>query len=293
MATPAIERLGGVGIWSRELRYNSDRLACQEAARELEALGYTALWLPDAGGDPLGIASQLLDVTDHILLATGILNIWMHDPADVVSRYRQVIDKYGDRFVLGLGNSHAPLVDAESPGRYDRPVAKMVEFLDGLAAAGLSTKETTILAALGPRMQRIVRDRAAGSHPYLVNASYLRQARTTLGDDACLAPELGVVIDPDPVSGRARARAHISGYFALPNYRNNFLRMGYDESDFRGGGSDRLIDAVVAWGTVARIGERVEEYFRAGANHICLQIVGVPDEQLPMDDWRALSALIG
>lgn len=292
MAAKAIERLaGGVGIWSRELRYNRDRGACQDAARELERLGYRAVWLPDAGGDPFGIAAELLEVTDRLIVATGILNIWMHDPAEVARRYRQTLDRFAGRFVLGLGNSHAPLVNAAGPGRYRRPVTRMLEFLDGVQAAGLDTREAAILAALGPRMQSIVRERAAGSHPYLVSAEYLRQSRERIGATACLAPELSAVLDDDPGRARSRARAHLGSYFALDNYANNFRRLGFSEADMRDGGSDRLVDEIIAWGDVAKIGQRVAEYFSAGADHVCLQVTGVPDEQLPMPAWQALAAL--
>lgn len=291
MTAPAIERIGGVGIWSRELRFNTDRAACQDAARELEQLGYKALWLPDAGGDPLGVAGELLGMTERLTAATGILNIWMHDPANIARQYRQTLDRFGDRFVLGLGNSHAPLVDAGSPGRYQRPVTRILDFLDGLQAAGLDTREETVLAALGPRMQGIVRERAAGSHPYLVTAGYLRSSRELIGNGKLLAPELSVVLAADPTRARAQARAHLAGYLTLPNYVSNFRRMGFGDEELRDGGSDRFVDEVVAWGDVARIGQRVAEYFDAGADHVCLQVVEVPDEQLPMTEWRALAAL--
>lgn len=291
MATPAIERITGVGIWSRELRFNADRAACRDAARELEQLGYRAVWLPDAGGDPLGVADELLGVTERLMAATGILNIWMHDPASVARQYRQTRDRFGDRFVLGLGNSHAPLVDADSPGRYQRPVSRLLGFLDGLQAAGIDTREETVLAALGPRMQGIVRDRAAGSHPYLVTAGFLRRSRELIGPGKLLAPELSVVLAADPVRARAQARAHLAGYLTLPNYLSNFRRMGFGDEELRDGGSDRFVDEVVAWGDVAKIGQRVAEFFDAGADHVCLQVADVPGERLPMTQWRALAAL--
>lgn len=291
MATPAIERITGVGIWSRELRFNADRAACRDAARELEQLGYRAVWLPDAGGDPLGVADELLGVTERLMAATGILNIWMHDPASVARQYRQTRDRFGDRFVLGLGNSHAPLVDADSPGRYQQPVSRLLGFLDGLQAAGIDTREETVLAALGPRMQGIVRDRAAGSHPYLVTAGFLRRSRELIGPGKLLAPELSVVLAADPVRARAQARAHLAGYLTLPNYLSNFRRMGFGDEELRDGGSDRFVDEVVAWGDVAKIGQRVAEFFDAGADHVCLQVADVPGEQLPMTQWRALAAL--
>jgi len=293
MTAPAIERVTGVGIWSRALRYGTDRAGCRDAARELEQLGYRTVWLPDVGGDPLGVAGELLEVTEQLVAATGILNIWMHDPASVARQYRQSLDRFGDRFVLGLGNSHAPLVDAGSPGRYQRPVTRLLSFLDGLQSAGLDTKEETVLAALGPRMQGIVRDRAAGSHPYLVTAGYLRRSRELIGHGKLLAPALSVVLAADPALARARARAHLAGYLTLPNYLNNFRRMGFGDEELRDGGSDRFVDELVAWGDVAKIGQRVTEFFDAGADHVCLQVADVPGEQLPMTEWCALAALTG
>jgi probable F420-dependent oxidoreductase len=293
MTAPAIEQVTGVGIWSRELRYNTDRASCGAAARELEQLGYRTVWIPDVGGDPLGVAGELLEGTKQVAVATGILNIWMHDPASVARQYRRTLDRFGDRFVLGLGNSHAPLVDAGSPGRYQRPVTQLLGFLDGLQSAGLDTREETVLAALGPRMQGIARDRAAGSHPYLVTAEYLRRSRELLGPGKLLAPALSVVLVADPARARAQARVHLAGYLTLPNYLNNFRRMGFDNEELRDGGSDRFVDELVAWGDVAKIGRRVAEFFEAGADHVCLQVAGVPREQLPMTEWRALAALTG
>jgi probable F420-dependent oxidoreductase len=293
MTAPAIEHVTGVGIWSRELRYNTDRAACREAVRELEQLGYRTVWIPDVGGDPLGVAGELLEVTEQLAVATGILNVWMHDPASVARQYRQTLDQFGNRFVLGLGNSHAPLVDAGSPGRYQRPVTRLLGFLDGLQSAGLDTKEETVLAALGPRMQGIVRDRAAGSHPYLVTTEYLRRSRELIGPGKLLAPALSVVLVADRARARAQARAHLTGYLTLPNYLNNFRRMGFDNEELRDGGSDRFVDDLVAWGDVAKIGQRVAEFFDAGADHVCLQVADVPSEQLPMTEWQTLAALTG
>src|SRR5262249_61509729 len=141
-------------------------------------------------------------------------------------QYRQTLDRFGDRFVLGLGNSHAPLVDAGSPGRYQRPVTQLLGFLDGLQSAGLDTKEETVLAALGPRMQGIVQDRAAGSHPYLVTVGHLRRSRELIGHGKLLAPALSVVLTADPIPARARARAHLARYLALPHYLNHARRVG-------------------------------------------------------------------
>jgi len=289
---PTIAGLGGVGVWSRELRYNSDRAAVRDAATELEQLGYTSLFIPDAGGDPLGVADELLAVTASITVATGILNIWMHEPAQVVRDYRALRARRADRFVLGIGNSHATIVDADEPGRYRRPVSRMIAYLDDLATAGLDTTEEVILGALGPRMLELSGARAAGAHPYLVTVDYLRESRGILGEGRLLAPELGVVLEADPEAARARGRDHVSGYLELPNYLTNLQRLGYGDDDFRDGGSDRLIDDIVAWGTPEAVRERIDAYFAAGADHVCIQILNVPDEHLPLMDWRRLAEVL-
>jgi len=284
--------LRGVGVWSRELRYNSDRTTVRDAARELERLGYMALFIPDAGGDPLGVADELLSVTERMPVATGILNIWMHEPAEVVGRYHVLQDTWDARFILGIGNSHAPLVDATEPGRYRRPVARTIAYLDDLEAAGLDTTREVMLGALGPRMLELSRTRAGGAHPYLVNTDYVRSARAILGPDRLLAPELGVVLEEDPAVARARGRSHLSTYLELPNYVANLERLGYGERDFAGGGSDRLVDDIVAWGSPERVRERIDAYLDAGADHVCVQMLNVPSEQLPLEEWRALAAVL-
>lgn len=289
---PTIAGLRGVGVWSRELRYNSDRAAVRDAATELEQLGYTSLFIPDAGGDPLGVADELLSVTGSITVVTGILNIWMHEPAQVVRDYRALRARRADRFVLGIGNSHATIVDADQPGRYRRPVSRMIAYLDDLESAGLDTTEEVILGALGPRMLELSGTRAAGAHPYLVTVDYLREARRILGDGSLLAPELGVVLEADPEVARARGRDHVSGYLELPNYLTNLQRLGYGEDDFRDGGSDRLIDDIVAWGTPEAVRERIDAYLAAGADHVCVQMLNVPDEHLPLADWRRLAEVL-
>lgn len=282
----------GVGVWSRELRYNSDRAAVRAAAMELERLGYTSLFIPDAGGDPLGVAAELLTVTDSITVATGILNIWMHRPVDVVDGHQALRERWGDRFLLGIGNSHASIVDADEPGRYQRPVTRMIAYLDDLSAAGLDTERELILGALGPRMLGLSRIRAAGAHPYLVTVDYLREARRILGADRLLAPELGVVLETDPDTARARGRDHVAGYLELSNYVANLERLGYDSRDFADGGSDRLVDDIVAWGSPENVRERIDAYLAAGADHVCVQMLNVPDEHLPLDDWRRLATVL-
>jgi probable F420-dependent oxidoreductase len=273
--------LGRVGVWSRELRFHADRDAARDAAAELEALGYGALWIPDVGGDVLGAVGEMLDATATIAVATGILNLWMHDAASVASGLAALPG--GDRFLLGLGASHAAVVDA-----YAKPLSAMRDYLDALDAAGLPASDR-ILAALGPKMLDLSRDRAGGAHPYLVDVAHTAAARERLGDDKLLAPELSVAFSDDLSVARAAARAHVADYLALPNYSNNFRRLGFGDEDFTDGGSDRLVDALVAYGDETRIATRVAEHLAAGADHVCIQVVGQQDEALALEAWRRLA----
>ena len=278
MMASAIE-IGRVGIWSRELRFHDDRAEAADAAAELEELGYGALWIPDVGGDVLGAARELLDATRTVPIATGILNIWMHDPAEVASGAAAL----GPRFLLGLGASHSAVVDAQEPGRYARPLSTMVAYLDALDASSPGPSQR-VLAALGPRMLELARDRAAGAHPYLVTPEHTAIARETLGPDALLAPEQSVTLERD----LDVARAFVTDYLRLPNYVNNLRRLGFDDTDLAGAPSDRLVRALVATGPPEEIAKRVAEHHAAGADHVTVQVIGA-GETLPREAWRELA----
>ncbi|HEY1325183.1 MAG TPA: LLM class F420-dependent oxidoreductase [Streptosporangiaceae bacterium] len=282
--------LGRVGIWSRELRYNPDRGARAAAAAELEDLGYAAIFIPDAGGDVLGDVEHLLAATQRMPFATGILNIWLHDPAEVASGHARLVARFGPRFLLGLGNSHAPLVESALQVPYARPYSKMVEYLDALdGAAAPVPAEMRMLAALGPRMLSLARARAAAAHPYLVPPEHTAAARQALGPGILLAPEQAVVLSTDPRLGRERARAFVNDYLALPNYVRNLRRLGFTGDDLDGQASDRLVDALVAHGDEEAIAARVRAHHDAGADHVCVYVFGGGDEALPLDAWRRLA----
>jgi probable F420-dependent oxidoreductase len=281
--------LGRVGVWSRELRFHEDRAAAADAAAELEELGYGALWIPDVGGDVLGAASEVLGATRRVPLATGILNIWMHDAGEVTEGVAALDAAHGERFVLGLGASHAAVVDADAPGRYGRPYSKMVSYLDALDADPEPLPASRrILAALGPRMLELARERSGGAHPYLVTPEHTRLARRLLGSERLLAPELSVLLEPDPAAALERAREFVVHYLALPNYVNNFLRLGFEPADVAVPGSDRLVSALVASGNEEAIAARVAEHHEAGADHVAIHVVGA-GETLPREAWRALA----
>lgn len=282
--------LGKVGIWSRELRYNPDRGARAAAAAELEDLGYTAIFIPDAGGDVLDQVEHLLAATRRMPLATGVLNIWMHDPADVATRRADLVSRFGRRFLLGLGNSHAPLVKSAGRGPYMQPYSKMAGYLDALdAAIPVVPAADRMLAALGPRMLSLARDRACAAHPYLVPPQHTALARQILGQGPVLAPEQAVILEVDRQRGHELAKAFVSDYLTLPNYVRNLRRLGFDDDDFTDKGSERLVDALVAHGDEEVIAARIRAHHDAGADHVCIYVVGRGDEALPLDAWRRLA----
>jgi probable F420-dependent oxidoreductase len=216
----------------------------------------------------------------------------MHDPSAVAAHVAGWDADWKQRFLLGLGVSHAPLVDHEHPGRYQKPYSKMFEYLDGLDSAHPPlTEEVRVLAALGPRMLELARDRAAGAFPYFVPPEHVAAARTMLNPMSLVAVEQAVVLDRDPSSARATARRHTGIYVNLPNYTNNLRRFGYEDDDFADGGSDRLIDGVVAWGDLDAIVSRVQLLRAAGADHVCIQVIRADDE-LPRADWRELAGAL-
>ncbi len=279
--------LGRVGIWSIGLRAEDPGAAgpIRDAAAELDELGFGAIWL---GGSP-GVrhAAPLLAATSRIVVATGILSIWDYDAADVAASQAALAAEYPGRFVLGLGTSHAAIAAA-----YRKPYSAMVGYLDRLDAAG-SGPSDRVLAALGPRMLALSGTRAAGAHPYLVNAEHTAHAREVLGPDPLLAPEVKVVLDADATKARAVARDHLATYLRLPNYVNNLGRLGFSEDDARDGGSDRLVDAVFALGDVEAARRRVAAHHDAGADHVVVQVVTQDRSILPRREWRDLAEALG
>ncbi len=285
--------LGRIGIWSSELRYGDRETALAEAGA-LEELGYGAIWIPGGiGGEIFADVTALLDATEHVAVATGILNVWMHPAPEVAAGYDAVRQAHPGRFLLGLGISHGPLVDAHG-GKYERPLQSMARYLDDLdVAVPPVPDDERIIAALGPRMLQLAKDRSAGSHPYLVTPEHTALARAVLGAGPVLAPEQAAVLETDPVVARAIGRKHLELYLKLPNYTDNFLRIGYTEEDLDSGGSDRLVDGLVAWGDEEAVSARVQAHWDAGADHVCLQLLRRRDETVPSEQWRRLAAVLG
>ncbi|MFI7236704.1 LLM class F420-dependent oxidoreductase [Streptomyces cyaneofuscatus] len=287
------EAFGRVGIWSSALHGSrtddAGRKAIAEAVAELEELGYGTLWI---GGSPSpDDAAAVVAATRTVTVATGILNIWSHTAEEVAARIAAVEEAARGRFVLGLGVSHGPMVP-----QYAKPYSAMVAYLDALDTANPSVEPgERVLAALGPKMLKLAADRALGAHPYLVTTEHTAEAREALGPDALLAPELTVVLDTDLDRARTTARNMLEMYLQLPNYTANLLRLGFAESDFEGGGSVRLLDALFALGDAEHVKSRTREYLDAGADHVALQVLTAEEggAGLPRAQWRELAEAFG
>ncbi|GAB3006218.1 LLM class F420-dependent oxidoreductase [Mycobacterium bourgelatii] len=285
-------RLSGVGVWSGPLRYGDSGEAA-EAAAELEELGFSALWIPDVGGGRLFEAVEnLLGATKRAVIATGILNIWMHEPAEAAASFAGLTADHGDRFLLGIGVSHARLIDAKEPGRYRKPLAAVTAFLDGLDAAERPVpRDSRVIAALGPKMLRLAAERAAGTHPYLVTPEHTAQVRQELGEGPLVLPEQTVILCEDRESARAVGVDWLRNYLSLPNYANNLRRLGFSDEDIEAV-SDRLFDAIIAWGDEDAVLSRIEEHRSAGADHVCVQALDADPRALPREQWRRIGAAL-
>lgn len=295
MARPAVD-IGKYGIWYGMV----DTLPTPEARRAaqvVEELGFGALWVAEAvGRDPFVSATVLLAATEKLAVATGIANIYARDPMTMAAGQRTIAEAFPGRFLLGIGVSHGHLVAGVRKHDYSKPYSYMVEYLDRMdkalfMAVGPGEDPGRLLAALGPKMLELSATRANGSHPYFTTPEHTRIARETMGPDALLAPEQMVVLSTDPVEARRIARAGMKIYMGLPNYFNNLVRLGFDESDRADGGSDRLVDAIVAWGTPEQIAARVQEHHDAGADHVCIQVLQ-DGTAMPEAQWRALAEVL-
>jgi probable F420-dependent oxidoreductase len=288
--------LGPVGVWLTLLGLQS---AAQEraAAADIEALGYPALWFGETpvNKEAFVHAGILLAATVRIALATGIASIYARDPAATNAAAQALAEAHPGRFVLGLGVSHAPAVTQRGHD-YGRPVKTMRDYLDALDQARYLAPPPehpppVVLAALRRRMLELARDRTCGAHPYLVTPAHTARARAVLGTDPVLAPEQGVLLETDPAAARAAAREHLTTYLKLPNYTNSWREDGFGDADFADGGSDRLVDALIAWGDADAIAARVRAHHDAGADHVCIQPV-VRDLDRSLAELRALAPVL-
>jgi probable F420-dependent oxidoreductase len=252
-----------------------------EAAKLAEQLGYGALWR--GGSQEPTKLTPVLEATDRLVAATGIVNVWSTPPEVAAAQHHELVTAYPERFLLGIGIGHR-----EATAEYQRPLGVMNEYLDALDAASVPVpKEQRCIAALGPKMLDLSRERTLGTHPYFVPAEHTRAARERLGQGPLLAPSVACVVDTDEDRGRASARSYAAMYLTLSNYTNNLLRYGFTETDIADGGSDRLIDSVIPHGSAEHIAQAVHEHLDAGADHVCLQVVEF--QGIPREPWTELA----
>ncbi len=280
--------LGKLGVWQ-----GLDSLSAQEAlafARRTEQRGFSVLWTPESRGrNVLVNAAWLLAGTTQLTIATGIANIYGRDALAMANAQKGLNEQSGNRFILGLGVSHKPIVSGIRGHDYGRPVATMRAYLEAMTAAPYqapmpSEPPRTVLAALGPKMLELARDKTDGAHPYCVTPEHTTEARRILGASKWLAPEVMVLLEPDPAKARAAARTALAAYVALDNYANNWRRLGFTDADLGNGGSDRFVDANVAWGDVAAIKARLQTYRDAGADHVCIQSIHPSGDRTTIDE---------
>lgn len=273
-------RLGEIGVWTSYRAIGEQNAG--DAAKLAEDLGFGAFWL---GGSPrLPAVRPLLEATTSLVVATGIVNVWQNEPATLAAEHAEISREFPGRVLLGIGIGHP-----EATSDYSKPLTTMRGFLDGLDAADTPVpRDVRCLAALGPKMLDLSAQRSLGAHPYFTPVAHTRFAREQVGQGALVAPELACVLDPDTDRGRATARKYAALYLGLRNYTNNLLRFGFAQEDIVDGGSDRLIDALVPHGTAEHIIGVAREHLDAGADHVCLQPVGVSG--IPRDEWTALAA---
>ncbi len=280
-------KLKQLGVWS-----GTDTLSAADAAafaKRVEAWGYGALWIPEAiGREVFSASAWLLANTSSLIVASGIANIYARDSLSSAAAQKGLNEQSGDRFLLGLGVSHIPFVQGVRQHEYGKPVATMRAYLRGMADAPYksvppASVPQTVLAALGPKMLELSGELADGAHPYNVTPEHTQQAREILGAGKLLCVEQGAILETNPAEARSLARQFLTLYMGLPNYVNNWRRLGFSDADFAGGGSDRLVDAVIAWGDESAIRARIEAHWQAGADHVCIQAIGaagLPDERL-------------
>jgi len=287
-------KLGKLGVW-----YFTDRMSATqaaEAAQRIEALGYAALWLPETvGRNPFAHAAWLLAKTRSLIIATGIASIYHREPGVTMAAQKTLAEQSGNRFLLGLGVSHKPMVEGVRGLKYGQPVPTMRDYLAKMDASPYSAVPPSeapprVIAALGPKMLELSRDACTGAHPYFTSPDHTAMARKILGPAPWLCVEQKVILETDPTKARTLARASAQMYLGLPNYRNNWLRSGMSEADLGDGGSDRFIDATFAWGTVEAIKTRIKAHVDAGASHVCIQPVN-PNGTFGELHWQALEAL--
>lgn len=285
--------LGRIGLWTVDFDLQPMSKA-QEAIAQVEEMGYGAVWVPEATvREPFASTSLLLSATKKMVLATGIASLHARTAQTMQAGWKTITEAFPDRFLLGIGVSHAPMVQGVHKGVYDKPYSTMVEYLDAMDkglffAAAPSTTPQRVLAALGPKMLKLAAERGAGAHPYFTPVEHTAFARETMGSGALLAPELAVVLETDATKAREIARKYMTTYTRLPNYTNNLKRFGFTEEEITKQ-EDRLVDAIVAWGSTDKVVAAVKGHLDAGADHVCIQVLTDKPGTLPMKEWQELA----
>lgn len=294
------DSLGKLGLWTFQLDMQPMREAQRHVAR-LEELGFRTVWVPEAvGREPFASTSLLLSATEEMVLATGIASLHARSPMTMQAGWKTVTEAFPDRFLLGIGVSHQPAVEGFHGGTYDKPLTTMKKYLDAMDngfffAAQPTTPPARALAALGPKMLQLAAERSLGAHPYFVPVEHTSVAREALGSEALLAPEQAVVFSTDADEARAVARGFMKTYLGLPNYTNNLKRLGWTDADIsgeNGGPTDRMVDAIVAWGTLDDIAARIQDHLNRGADHVCVQVLSADPSKVTMPEFEQLATLI-
>ena len=289
--------VGRVGIWTAQLDLQPAARA-REAAAELDELGFGALWVPEAvGREPISHAAVLLDATERLVVASGVAVIFGRLPGVTAAAQRLLADDSGGRFLLGLGVSHAAMVEGMLGQVWDKPLTRMRDYLDAMddvftVSPAPADDPPRVLAALRPKMLELAATRAWGALTYFVPVEHTAEARRDLGDGPMLLVEQAAVLASDAEVARGIGRKHMAIYLTLPNYVNNLRRLGWGDDDLAAGGSDALVDALVAWGDVEAVAARVAAHHDAGADHVCIQVLGPDATALPLDQWRVLAAAL-
>jgi probable F420-dependent oxidoreductase len=285
--------LGRIGLWTADFDLQPMAKA-QEAIAQVEEMGYGAVWVPEAViREPFASTALLLSATKKMVLATGIASLHARTAQTMQAGWKTLTEAFPDRFLLGIGVSHAPMVQGVHKGNYDKPYSTMVEYLDAMDngiffGAAPTTAPQRVLAALGPKMLKLAAERGAGAHPYFTPVEHTAFARETMGANALLAPELAVVLETDAAKAREIARKYMTTYTRLPNYTNNLKRFGFTEDEITKQ-EDRLVDAIVAWGSLDTVVAAVKGHLDAGADHVCIQVLTEKTGTLPMREWQELA----
>ena len=288
-------KIGKLGAWINTIGYRSDRLVTM--AKQFERWGYSTMWINDGmGRDPMVLAAHLLDGTETLHVALGVANIYSRDPTMMVGAQYALNEQSGGRFLLGMGVSHPFIVEGMRGHQYGKPLSAMGDYLqamDGIDASGIQVPEKPlrVIAALGPKMLELAAAMTDGAHPFSTTPEHTAQARKILGPNKLLLVEQKVMLESDPAKARSVGRGLAAGLAGIPNYRRSFVRMGFTESDFGGGGSDRLADALLAWGDEAAIRARIQEHRDAGADQVCVQVMPKDGQLLTEEDMALYESL--